>query len=71
MTDRGAARATRTADPAAAGHAAGVGAGPRARAPTRRRTTAPDVVGPPTAEPDGAESQHDRWLREQRPPHWE
>ena len=25
----------------------------------------------PRAEPDGPESPHDRWLREQRPPHWE
>jgi hypothetical protein len=31
---------------------------------------APDVV-PPRAEPKPGESQHDRWLREQRPPHWE
>jgi hypothetical protein len=53
--------------------------------PTRRRRTrrraeragtnptaddAPDVV-PPRAEPAPGETQHDRWLREQRPPHWE
>lgn len=31
---------------------------------------APDVVAP-RAEPKPGESQHDRWLREQRPPHWE
>jgi hypothetical protein len=31
---------------------------------------APDVVAP-RAEPAPGESQHDRWLREQRPPHWE
>ena len=31
---------------------------------------APDVV-PPRAEPKPGETQHDRWLREQRPPHWE
>ncbi len=30
----------------------------------------PDVV-PPRAEPKKGETQHDRWLREQRPPHWE
>jgi len=30
----------------------------------------PDVV-PPRGEPKPGESQHDRWLREQRPPHWE
>ncbi len=30
----------------------------------------PDVV-PPRDEPKPGESQHDRWLREQRPPHWE
>jgi len=30
---------------------------------------APDVV-PPRAEPKPGEGQHDRWLREQRPPHW-
>jgi hypothetical protein len=53
--------------------------------PTRRRRTrrraeragtnpkaddAPDVV-PPRGEPVPGETQHDRWLREQRPPHWE
>ena len=53
--------------------------------PTRRRRTrrraerpgtnpsaddAPDVV-PPRGEPAPGETQHDRWLREQRPPHWE
>ena len=31
---------------------------------------APDVVAA-RAEPTPGESQHDRWLREQRPPHWE
>jgi hypothetical protein len=31
---------------------------------------APDVV-PPRGEPKPGETQHDRWLREQRPPHWE
>jgi hypothetical protein len=31
---------------------------------------APDVVAP-RAEPEPGETQHDRWLREQRPPHWE
>ena len=31
---------------------------------------APDVV-PPRSEPKPGETQHDRWLREQRPPHWE
>ena len=30
----------------------------------------PDVVAP-REEPSPAETQHDRWLREQRPPHWE
>ncbi|WP_345201317.1 hypothetical protein [Fodinibacter luteus] len=29
----------------------------------------PDVPAPREA-PEG-ETQHDRWLREQRPPHWE
>ena len=29
----------------------------------------PDVVEP--SERDGPETPHDRWLREQRPPHWE
>jgi hypothetical protein len=53
--------------------------------PTRRRRTRrraerggtnpsaedlPDVVAP-REEPKPGESQHDRWLREQRPPHWE
>lgn len=31
---------------------------------------APDVLAP-REEPAPGESQHDRWLREQRPPHWE
>jgi hypothetical protein len=31
---------------------------------------APDVLAP-REEPKPGESQHDRWLREQRPPHWE
>ena len=30
----------------------------------------PDVV-PPREEPPPGESAQDRWLREQRPPHWE
>jgi len=30
----------------------------------------PDVVAP-RGEPEPGETQHDRWLREQRPPHWE
>ncbi|HEU5240393.1 MAG TPA: hypothetical protein VFU25_00135 [Ornithinibacter sp.] len=30
----------------------------------------PDVVAP-REEPTPGETQHDRWLREQRPPHWE
>ena len=30
----------------------------------------PDVVPPRDAPADG-ETQHDHWLREQRPPHWE
>jgi len=30
----------------------------------------PDVV-PPRDEPAAGDSPHDRWLREQRPPHWE
>ncbi|GAA4392490.1 hypothetical protein GCM10023153_11530 [Ornithinibacter aureus] len=30
----------------------------------------PDVV-PPREEPAPGESAHERWLREQRPPHWE
>jgi hypothetical protein len=30
----------------------------------------PDVV-PPREEPAAGESPQDRWLREQRPPHWE
>ena len=30
----------------------------------------PDVVAPREA-PAPGESDHDRWLREQRPPHWE
>jgi hypothetical protein len=30
----------------------------------------PDVVVP-REEPTPGETQHDRWLREQRPPHWE
>ena len=29
----------------------------------------PDVA--PREEPTPGETQHDRWLREQRPPHWE
>jgi hypothetical protein len=29
----------------------------------------PDVV-PPREEPAPGESAHERWLREQRPPHW-
>ena len=58
---------------------------PERPVPTRRRRTrrraerpgtnpkaddAPDVV-PPRGEPVPGETQHDRWLREQRPPHWE
>ena len=31
---------------------------------------APDVV-PPRPGPTPGETEHDRWLREQRPPHWE
>lgn len=31
---------------------------------------APDVLAP-REEPKPGETQHDRWLREQRPPHWE
>ncbi len=31
---------------------------------------APDVLAPREG-PKPGESQHDRWLREQRPPHWE
>ena len=31
---------------------------------------APDVL-PPREGPAPGESEHDRWLREQRPPHWE
>ena len=31
---------------------------------------APDVVAPREDAKPG-ETQHDRWLREQRPPHWE
>ena len=31
---------------------------------------APDVVAP-REEGTPGETQHDRWLREQRPPHWE
>jgi hypothetical protein len=30
----------------------------------------PDVV-PPREETAAGDSPHDRWLREQRPPHWE
>ena len=30
----------------------------------------PDVAAPRDA-PAPGEAQHDRWLREQRPPHWE
>ena len=30
----------------------------------------PDVVEPRDA-PAAGETQHDRWLRDQRPPHWE
>jgi hypothetical protein len=30
----------------------------------------PDVVAP-RQEPSPGETQHDRWLREQRPPHWD
>lgn len=42
-----------------------------ARAGTNPRAEdLPDVVAP--REPGGAdETPHDRWLREQRPPHWE
>ncbi len=53
---------------------------PRARRRVRRRAErpgtnpsaddAPDVLAP-REEPKPGESQHDRWLREQRPPHWE
>lgn len=53
---------------------------PRARRRVRRRAErpgtnpsaddVPDVV-PPREVPKPGESQHDRWLREQRPPHWE
>jgi hypothetical protein len=53
---------------------------PRSRRRVRRRAErpgtnpsaddAPDVV-PPRSEPKPGETQHDRWLREQRPPHWE
>lgn len=52
----------------------------RARRRVRRRAErpgtnpsaddAPDVLAP-REEPKPGESQHDRWLREQRPPHWE
>ncbi|GIL37219.1 hypothetical protein [Phycicoccus sp. DTK01] len=52
--------------------------GPRRRRPRRaarpatnpRTDDAPDVATP-RAEPAPGESGHDRWLREQRPPHWE
>jgi hypothetical protein len=30
----------------------------------------PDLAAP-ADEPVPGESEHDRWLREQRPPHWE
>jgi hypothetical protein len=53
---------------------------PRPRRRVRRRAdragtnpsadAAPDVVGP-REEGTPGETQHDRWLREQRPPHWE
>jgi hypothetical protein len=55
-------------------------AAPSPRRRTRRRADragtnpeaddAPDVLSP-REEPGPGESQHDRWLREQRPPHWE
>ena len=53
---------------------------PSRRRRTRRRASragtnpsadeAPDVL-PPREGPVPGESEHDRWLREQRPPHWE
>jgi hypothetical protein len=69
-------------DPDDAGHLAEEAGGQPARARHRVRRRAerpgtnpsaedvPDVV-PPREEPKPGETQHDRWLREQRPPHWE
>ena len=58
----------------------GDGTGPDRRRRVRRRASragtnpsaddAPDVL-PPREGPAPGESAHDRWLREQRPPHWE
>ncbi len=52
--------------------------GPRPRGPRRavRQGTKPSADESPdvaAGEPDAApeEAEHDRWLREQRPPHWE
>jgi hypothetical protein len=60
--------------------AASTGGPPPSRRRVRRRAErpgtnpsaddAPDVVAP-RADPKPGETQHDRWLREQRPPHWE
>lgn len=63
--------------------AVGAGEDLPARAPERRRRRraaragtnptadeAPEVVAP-RAVPEAGETPHDRWLREQRPPHWE
>ena len=53
---------------------------PPARRRRRRRASragtnpvaddSPEVTDP-RMDAEGAESPHDRWLREQRPPHWE
>ena len=72
---------TPPADPAESGPPAG--SGPAATPPRRRvrrraeragtspsADEAPDVLAPREG-PTPGESEHDRWLREQRPPHWE
>ncbi|HMM95003.1 MAG: hypothetical protein IE926_15925 [Micrococcales bacterium] len=41
------------------------------RPPTNPRTDDSPDVGTPRDSPAEGESTHDRWLREQRPPHWE
>ncbi|MBR7744836.1 hypothetical protein KC207_16190 [Phycicoccus sp. BSK3Z-2] len=58
---------------------AGTSRGPRRRRGSRRAhrpatnpgaDDAPDVREPRDG-PSAADTPHDRWLREQRPPHWE
>ena len=51
-------------------HISKVGRTDSARGVLNLADEAPDVLGPREA-PGPGESEHDRWLREQRPPHWE